>query len=575
MLFSGFLMTRLTKLARLPNVTAYILAGILIGPYVLNLVPQRIIDGTDFLSDIALAFIAFSTGEFFKLDILKRNGMKVVWITILEAVLASVFIFILTYFVLRLDLAFSIVLAALASATAPASTMMTIRQTGAKGDFVDTLLQVVALDDVVGLVLYSVAISIALASLSGASGFSFETLGKPVVLNLLVVGLGSLFGLFMKLLMPQKRSKDNKLIISVALLFAFCGVCALLDLSPLLGCMMMGTVYTNIADDDKLFKQLNYFSPPILLLFFVRSGMSFQLDALVSSSGNLDGVPLLVIGVSYFLVRILGKYAGAWLGCRLVKKDRLVRNYLGLALIPQAGVAIGLAALGARTLGGTMGSDLQTIILASSVLYELIGPGCAKLALYLSRSYSTKLEDVAVVAEVTETGEQKSDVQLLIERIQKIQQELPAHNYDISPEEQAFTQAAIDQREQLGYGIVCDEFGVTRGIVTLKDIFEALVGEIPEDLDEPDIVRREDGSCLVDGQCSFYDFLAYFNMEEVIPHTAYKTISGLILDELDHIPQTGEKLHWNRFTLEIVDMDGARIDKILVTPDTIPADENS
>ena len=131
---------------------------------------------------------------------------------------------------------------------------------------------------------------------------------------------------------------------------------------------------------------------------------------------------------------------------------------------------------------------------------------------------------------------------------------------------------AMDQlrSEQLGYGIVCDEFGVTRGIVTLKDIFEALVGEIPEDLDEPDIVRREDGSCLVDGQCSFYDFLAYFNMEEVIPHTAYKTISGLILDELDHIPQTGEKLHWNRFTLEIVDMDGARIDKILVTPIQYP-----
>ena len=350
MLFSGFAMTRLTKLARLPNVTGYILAGILIGPYVLNLVPQRIIDGTDFLSDIALAFIAFSTGEFFKLSVLKKSGMKVVWITIFEAVLASVFVFILTFLVLRLELAFSIVLSALASATAPASTMMTIRQTGAKGDFVDTLLQVVALDDVVGLVLYSIAISVALASLSGASGFSFETLGKPVLLNLLVLALGSAFGLFMKLLMPQKRSKDNKLIISVALLFAFCGVCALLDLSPLLGCMMMGTVYTNIADDDKLFKQLNYFSPPILLLFFVRSGMSFQLDALVSSSGNLDGVPLLVIGVSYFLVRILGKYAGAWLGCRLVKKDKLVRNYLGLALIPQAGVAIGLAALGVRVL---------------------------------------------------------------------------------------------------------------------------------------------------------------------------------------------------------------------------------
>ena len=449
MLFAGFALTRVTKLLRLPNVTAYILAGILIGPYCLNLVPQRIIDGTDFLSDIALAFIAFSTGEFFKLSVLKKSGMRVVWITLFEAVLASVFVFILTYFVLRLELAFSVVLAALASATAPASTMMTIRQTGAKGDFVDTLLQVVALDDVVGLVLYSVAISVALASLGGAGGFSFETLVKPVLLNLAALALGGLFGLFMKLLMPERRSTDNKLIISVALLFAFCGVCALIDVSPLLGCMAMGTVYTNVAENDKLFKQLGYFSPPILLLFFVRSGMNFKLDALFSASGSLNGVPLIAVGVGYFLVRILGKYVGAWVGCAAVKKDRLVRNYLGLALIPQAGVAIGLAALGARTLGGVMGSDLETIILASSVLYELLGPGCAKLALYLSKSYSTRLEDVAVVAEMTETGERKSDVQLLIERIQKIRSELPARPHEeMSEEEAAFMEAAEEQLAQ-------------------------------------------------------------------------------------------------------------------------------
>lgn len=447
MLFSGFLMTRITKLLRLPNVTAYIVAGILIGPYCLDLVPQRIIDGTDFLSDIALAFIAFSTGEFFKLSVLKKSGMRVVWITLFEAVLASVFVFILTYFVLRLELAFSIVLAALASATAPASTMMTIRQTGAKGDFVDTLLQVVALDDVVGLVLYSVAISVALASLGGSGGFSFETLVKPVLLNLAALALGELFGLVMKLLMPARRSTDNKLIISVALLFAFCGVCALLDVSPLLGCMAMGTVYTNVAENDKLFKQLGYFSPPILLLFFVRSGMNFKLDALFSASGSLNGVPLIAVGVGYFLVRIVGKYIGAWVGCAAVKKDRLVRNYLGLALIPQAGVAIGLAALGARTLGGVMGSDLETIILASSVLYELLGPGCAKLALYLSKSYSTKLEDVAVVVETTEAGEKKSDVELLIERIGKIREALPERPHEeMSEEEAAFMEAAEEQR---------------------------------------------------------------------------------------------------------------------------------
>ena len=186
---------------------------------------------------------------------------------------------------LRLPLSFSVVLAALASATAPASTMMTIRQTGAKGDFVNTLLQVVALDDVVGLVLYSVAISVALAAQSGGGhGFSFETLVLPLLTNLGVLALGGVFGLLMKLLMPQKRSTDNKLIIAIALLFTFCGVCALLGISPLLGCMAMGTVYTNVAEDDKLFKQLNYFSPPILLLFFVRSGMSFRLDTLFSTS---------------------------------------------------------------------------------------------------------------------------------------------------------------------------------------------------------------------------------------------------------------------------------------------------
>ena len=448
MLIAGFLLTRVTKLLRLPNVTAYIVAGILIGPYCLNLVPQRFIDGTSFLSDIALAFIAFSTGEFFKLDVLKKNGMKVVWITVFESVLASLLVFVLTFFILHMDLAFSIVLSALASATAPASTMMTIRQTGAKGDFVDTLLQVVALDDVVGLVLYSVAISIALASLSGSQGFSFQTIGKPILLNMLTLFIGACFGLAMKLLMPQSRSTDNKLIISVALLFAFCGVCVLLDVSPLLGCMVMGTVYTNIAENDKLFKQLGYFSPPILLLFFVRSGMNFKLDALFNASGDLDGVPLIVVGVSYFLVRIVGKYAGAWLGCFVVKKDKLVRNYLGLALIPQAGVAIGLAALGARTLGGTMGSDLETIILASSVLYELLGPGCAKLALYLSKSYSTKLEDVAVVEEVTERGERKTEAQLLIERIRKIQTELPplpTHGETTEEEEAAFMEAAEEQ----------------------------------------------------------------------------------------------------------------------------------
>ncbi len=438
-LLSGFLMTRITKKLRLPNVTAYIVAGILIGPFCLDLIPRQIISATDFLPNVALAFIAFNTGEFFKLDTLKKNGAKVIFITLFEALLASLVVFFVCSSFLRLNLAFSIVLAALASATAPASTMMTIRQTGAKGDFVETLLQVVALDDIVGLLAYSVAISIAISSSTGEA-FSIAHLIQPIFSNMLVLLLGFLFGLILKFLIAQKRSSDNRLIISVALLFAFCAICTVFNVSPLLGCMSMGMAYINLTDDSKLFKQLAYFNPPILLIFFVRSGLSFDLRSLISASGTVGNVPLLTIGVIYFFVRIIGKYAGAFLGCLITKKPDTTRNYLGLALIPQAGVAIGLAALGSRALGGETGNALQTIILASSVLYELIGPACAKLSLYLSHSYSTRLEDLVSVNETAEDGVQKTELELLIERIQKIQEELPVHT--VNEEEAAYTEAA-------------------------------------------------------------------------------------------------------------------------------------
>ena len=189
------------------------------------------------------------------------------------------------------------------------------------------------------------------------------------------------------------------------LLVSFSGLFAVLA--------VMGTVYINSTDDDKLFKQLNYFSPPILLLFFVRSGLSFNLDSLFSSSVRVGNSSLLKIGVLYFIVRIVGKYAGCWLGCLITKKSESVRNYLGLALIPQAGVAIGLAAMCSRILGDQMGGNLQTIILASSVLYELVGPPCAKLALYLSHSYGGSLEEITTVETVTAEGIPRSPVEIM------------------------------------------------------------------------------------------------------------------------------------------------------------------
>ncbi len=437
-LIAGFLMTRVTKHLKLPNVTAYIIAGILIGPYGFDLIPMDIVSGMNFIPDIALAFIAFSTGEFFRFETLKKNGKGVILVTLFEAFLATILVFILCYGFLHLSLPFSIVLAALAAATAPASTMMTIRQVHAKGIFVETLLQVVALDDIIGLVAYSVSISIATAE-AGKNGFSLMKMLLPFLTNIGVLLLGGFFGYLTMLFMKNRNSSDNRLIIAITMLFTFCGICALLETSPLLGCMAMSTVYINLTDDDRLFRQLNYFSPPILMIFFVRSGISFELSALFKKSGSIGGAPLLAVGIGYFIVRIIGKYFGAFLGCQAVKTDKKVRNYLGLALIPQAGVAIGLAELGARTLGGESGSALYTIILASSVLYELIGPVSAKAALFLSGSYSDELEDIAPVPAVLPDGEEKSSVEILIEQINKIQRELENEE---NPDEKVFSEEA-------------------------------------------------------------------------------------------------------------------------------------
>ena len=448
-LMVGFLATRITKKLKLPNVTAYIIVGVLLVPIwkvmpndIDGIIPSNIINGMSFLSDIALAFIAFSAGEFFKLEILKKTGKNVIIITIFEAMFAIILVFILCYFALGISIEFSLVLAALASATAPASTIMTIKQTKAKGPFVNTLLEVVALDDVVSLIAYSIAISIALVIKNG-NGASFSNIGLPIIKNIVCLGIGFIFGFLLKFMLPKKRTTDNRLIILIAFIFSFCGICSLLDQSPLLGCMAMGMVYINVSDDDKLFKQLNYFSPPILLCFFVMSGMKFNLNAFTNFT-MIGYVPLFVVALVYFIARLIGKYIGSYTGAHITKSDPSIKKYLGLGLAPQAGVAIGLAYMGARILGdapGELGDSLQTIILASSVLYELVGPGLAKLSLYLSKSYSNDL-DILVPKEEISGYKELSDVDLLKAQIELIRKDIDTSF--INEAEDAFDEAAED-----------------------------------------------------------------------------------------------------------------------------------
>ena len=374
-LTSGFLLTRLTKLIKLPNVSGFILAGILVGPYALNLVSAQVVSRMGFISDIALAFIAFDVGRFFKRETVRATGGKTIVITLFESLAAGIAVAVSMRFIFNLSWAFSVLLGSIATATAPASTIMTINQYNAKGRFVNTLLQVVALDDVECLIVFSTVS--ALIKADGSENFAAFDVLLPILYNIAAVGMGFFTGYLLNRVITPGRSRENRLILVIALLLGICGVCALCDVSPLLACMACGAAYINSSRDETLFCEINHFTPPITSAFFIISGINFDIGALTAVG---------MMGVCYFLIRLAGKYAGAYAGCLAAHEDRRTRSCLGIALAPQAGVAIGLAFLGQRMLPPEIGDMLLSIVLSSSMLYELAGPVCAKTALTLSGS---------------------------------------------------------------------------------------------------------------------------------------------------------------------------------------------
>ena len=376
-LFAGFMITRVTKRLHLPDVTGYIVVGVLIGPDLLHLVPEYVIEGMDFVTDIAIAYIAFGVGKYFKMSHVRKNIRTVCIITLFESLTAAVLITVVMIAVFHLPVPFALLLGAIASATAPASTIMTIHQYHARGEFVDTILQVIALDNAAALIAFSICAAIAGNMENGTAAMDWKAILIPVIYIILAVLLGAFCGFSLKWIISDRRTKDHRLILINAVIFGLAGICTLVDVSPLLPCMAMGTVYVNIITNKDLFKQVNHFTPPIMLMFFVLSGMKLDVPMLASAG---------IIGICYFLVRIIGKFAGVFAGSLCSRAPVPVKKYLGLALIPQAGVAIGLAALGQRILPADMGAMLSVIILSSSILYELFGPACAKASLLLSGS---------------------------------------------------------------------------------------------------------------------------------------------------------------------------------------------
>lgn len=374
----GFLMSRLTKLCKLPNVTGYILAGILIGPYVLNIIPASILPSFSFLTDIAVAFIAFGVGKYINFSVFKSQGKKSIVITLFESLISGALVFVFMYFVFGLSFQASIILSSIACCTAPTSTLMTIRQYHASGKFVDKLVQVIALDNIVGLLVFNIA----LAVVQGIdNSLSVWQLLLPILYNLLTIGLGIGLGILLKKLFNNKYSLDSRLIMTFAILFALTGVCCVLNISPLLSCMTLGATYVTAKGDSEIFKVVGSFTPPILLIFFVVSGMNFDITSLASIG---------LVGLGYFAIRIVGKIGGTFLGGIVSKQDKQTKAYLGLALIPQAGVSIGLSAIACRALSPEIGTLVSSIILTSGILYELVGPLTAKYAIFKCSDIDSK-----------------------------------------------------------------------------------------------------------------------------------------------------------------------------------------
>ncbi|MDY0236134.1 MAG: cation:proton antiporter [Gudongella sp.] len=372
-ILSGLIMARLVTKFKLPHVTGYLLAGVLIGPSILNLVPKEAGDSLAVISEAALGFIAYSIGSEMNFKTLKKVGKSLITITLFEALVPAVLITLTMVYIFKQPLAFSIVIGAIASATAPAATIMVIKQYKAKGKVVDTLLPVVAMDDGVAIISFGIAFSIAKTLINSSGNFSLiQAIFIPVVEILLALVVGFVVGMILCYIIPKIKGEDELLSSVMVSIFIAIGLAELLNISTLLVCMMIGITASNFAHEShRALSVINRITPPIFIAFFTLSGIDLNLAALKYAG---------LMGIGYIVVRSIGKILGAYIGSKITNSSESVQKYLGLTLLPQAGVAIGLSMI-AQTVMPELGSTIRTIILASTVIYELVGPFVAKTAL--------------------------------------------------------------------------------------------------------------------------------------------------------------------------------------------------
>lgn len=370
-IFAGLFSGKLMKKFKLPNVTGYIIFGLIIGPYVLGILPEDVVSKMTIISDVALGFIAFSIGSEFKLSYLKKIGKSPVIIAFCEG-FGAVLLVDLALILAGCDIKFSLVLGAIASATAPAATIMVVKQYKAKGPVTDTLLPVVAIDDAVALIAFG--ISVAVAKIIGSTG-NVDILSVIISPVIEIIGgllFGAVLGFILSALIKWFTGRGNRLSVAIAMVCLCVGISAICGFSSLLACMAMGAIFINTSKRyNELFQLTDRFTPPLFLLFFVVSGAELNVGILPSVG---------VIGIVYIIVRVLGKMGGASIGAIIGKASPEVKKYLGPTLIPQAGVAIGLS-MAAVTVVPEFGANIRAIILCATIIYELVGPVITKITL--------------------------------------------------------------------------------------------------------------------------------------------------------------------------------------------------
>ena len=391
----GLMMSRVTKLLHLPAVTAYLVAGLLLGPYFLgglNLPGfgfQSLASMENFtiLTQTALGFIAFSMGSEFRLNHLKSIGSKAIVVGIVQAVVTTILVDLVLIalhlmFPQMLSLPSAIVLGAIASATAPAATLMVVKQDKADGPLTRLLVLVVAIDDAVGLLLFSVSFGIASALESGAVNV-VGVVVEPIVEIILSIGLGAVMGWLLHHVEQFFHSRSKRMSISVAFVMLAVGLSMLkfeiggihCGFSLLLVCMMTGTVFCNICDfSQELMERVDKWTAPLNVLFFVISGAELDLQI-------LSNPVTLLVGIIYILSRSAGKYLGSYSSCKAVKCAPLITKHLGITLLPQAGVALGMAMTATNRSDGAV---VRNVILFSVLVYELVGPALTKRSLLLA-----------------------------------------------------------------------------------------------------------------------------------------------------------------------------------------------